>query len=170
MSVFESADVEVKVRRVLREAVEAMFPTRLFHVDATPIDSLPEACAFVEGSFVAGAGCVPAKTKAYVVALPCLPCMVAGKTAAEACSNTLQWLSHRVRAYGPPRLGSEAERWADELDSLGIPVIDASEMNLWDDNAGRDAWIEDAKPLEDLVAQGPDAALKPVDPFRADNR
>lgn len=147
-SPFESMDVEMRVRVLTRQAIEAMFPTRMFHVDAVVIAGDP-GC-----EFIAAWPWVGGTRAAYVIVLPILPVAVAGRSVAEAFANTLQWLSHRTRRYGPPRLGSEADRWADELCALGIPEIPATEMNEWDERGGRSSWIDGEGPADDQPQNG----------------
>lgn len=135
---FDSVDVEVRVRLLMREAVEAMFPDKFFFIDAMPMDveeqrPLPGVANGIE--------VVRTGKKTYLFAAPFLPSMVQGSTPAETLCRALEWIAYKVKHQGPPRLGDEADRWRNELCALGVSLMsDAVIASEWDTD--KQPWFE----------------------------
>ncbi len=159
----DSADLEIRIRRVFREAVEAMYPTKMFHIDVTRYsseelvyegpppdmleDMLPAGMAGASAKSLASLDRLDKRGRYIIVAallaLPFLPSPVCGKNAAEALAMGLQWTAYRVRNHGPPRLESEAERWINELIAMGVELRPDTEIQEWESRVGRGSWLEE---------------------------
>ncbi len=148
----DSADLEIRIRRVFREAVEAMYPTKMFHIDVTPIADPDALCSFeMDDEVFMRWGLERAKpvekpkpiAQNAMLALPFLPAALCGKSPAHALSLGLQWTAYRVRNHGPPRLELEAERWLNELVALGVDLERDAVIQEWESRQPRGSWIEE---------------------------